>query len=153
MDKSFTALKDIAKIEEELTSNYAGVLALNIGEERLIQVPCTFLYYHKNVFAALQEEDDLLEKVVFETEANFTVLRSEKIKHRKDQNQKASYKIVSVSLNGILKRPEDSKITDEIKDLFALKYTGIERKEEDLIPVRFVMLDTLEIKALEEVGG
>jgi hypothetical protein len=150
MNKSFTVVKEIKTIEEELNSLYAGVLAINTQKERLIQIPCTFLYHHKNVIAALQKDDDLYEKIIFDTEASFTIIR-EKINKKPDAG--IHYKITSVTLNGMLKRPEEIKISDEIKELYSLKYSGTKDIDEDSLPVQFLMLDTVEIKALQEVGG
>jgi hypothetical protein len=153
MEKNITILRDITRIEEELTAQYAGVLVFLTNQERLIQMPCTFLYYHKNVYAAMQPDDDLLEKIVYDTNVSFTVLKSEKVNKHKSQNQKTYYKVISVTLNGILKRPEDFKINDEIRELYSLKYSGSKLNEEETLPVHFLMLDTVEIKAFEEAGG
>jgi hypothetical protein len=153
MEKNLTIIRDITKIEEELYAHYAGVLAILTNTERLIQIPCTFLYYHKNVYAAMQVEDDLLEKIAYDTNVSFTVLRSEKVDQNKEAEQKSYFKVTSVTLNGILKRPEDFKINDEIKTLYSIKYSGNKLNEEDVLPVHFLMLDTVEIKAFEEAGG
>jgi hypothetical protein len=153
MNKSFTILKDITAIEEELASQNAGVLALMASEDKIMQLPCTFLYYHKNIYAALQPDEDLLESLIFDSNVSFTTVRSEKVKASKNSENSNFYKLISVTLNGILRRPEDVKISDEIKSLYSLKYTGKERSEEDEFPVVFLMLDTVEIKASEEAGG
>jgi nitroimidazol reductase NimA-like FMN-containing flavoprotein (pyridoxamine 5'-phosphate oxidase superfamily) len=153
MEKSFNTIKDINKIEEELKSQYAGVLALNTNEERLIQVPCTFLYYHKNIFAALEQNDDLIEKLVYDHQVSFTVLRNELNDKQNERETKSTYKIFSVVLYGNIKRPEDIKISDEIKELYNSKYSNEKLSDDNDLPVHFVMLDTVEIKACEEVGG
>jgi hypothetical protein len=151
MNKAVTQIREINKIEDELNSAYAGVLSFNTTEEKLVQISCTFLYYHKNIYAVLNETDDIKEKIIFDVSAGFTVLRSEKGKNSKGSVY--SYKVVSVGLTGILKRPEEVKITDEIKDFYYQKYSAQKPLSDEEESITFLMLDTSEIKAFEEVGG
>jgi hypothetical protein len=151
MNKAVTQIREINKIEDELNSAYAGVLSFNTTEEKLVQISCTFLYYHKNIYAVLNETDDIKEKIIFDVSAGFTVLRSEKGKNGKGSFY--SYKMISVGLTGILKRPEEVKITDEIKDLYYQKYSAQKPLSDEEESITFLMLDTSEIKAFEEVGG
>jgi hypothetical protein len=153
MEKSFNALKDINVIEDELSKGYAGVLALLTDEEKLLQVPCTYLYYHKNIYAALEQDDDLFEKIIYDHPVSFTVLRSERTDKHKKADPKTFYKVISVVLYGNLKRPEDIKVSNEIKELYNSKYSSQKLNEEETLPAYFLMVDTVEIKACEEVGG
>jgi hypothetical protein len=153
MNQIVTPIRDITKIEELLTSAYAGVFAFHSNKEQLIQIPCTFLYYHKNVYVALHETEDILEKIVYESNVSFSVLHSEKPRALKSDEFKHVYKIFSTTLTCILKRAEEVKITEEIKNLYHLKYTGKQKNDEEEQEIFFLMLDTVEIKAFEEVGG
>ena len=50
MKRIITQIKNIERIEKELNNNYAGVIALQLGEERFVQIPTPYLYKDKNVF-------------------------------------------------------------------------------------------------------
>lgn len=151
MNKTVVQIREINKIEKELASAYAGVLAMHSPDNEIVQIPCTFLYYHKNIYAALRTDDDLIEKITYDNDVSFTVTRSESIKSKKKHENHYITRIVSVTLSGFLKRPEEVKTSEVVIDLYCIKYSGKKDDVENPDKSFFLMLDTSEMRAFEEV--
>lgn len=151
MNRTVIQIREINKIEKELTDSSAGVLAVHTLNNEMVQLPGAFLYHNKNIYVTLRENDDLFEEIDYESEVSFAVLRVDSSKSRRKKGVQLKMKITAVTLNGYLKRPEDVVVTKEIKDLFNVKYTGRKYSENAENKLVYLMLDTSEIKAFEEV--
>lgn len=151
MNKTVTLIREMNKIEKELASARAGVLAIHTRDNEMVQLPGPFLYHNKNIFITLHEEDDLLEKLDYDSEASFAVIRVDEAKSKKKSEVKKVFKIVYITLNGHLKKSEDVKVFQILKDLFIDKYSAKKLTENQKVDQVFLMLDTSEIKAIEEV--
>jgi hypothetical protein len=152
MKKVINKIREISKIEDELASSGAGVLAFHSSGEKIVQISTTFLYHHKNIYAVIEDSEDIFDSIIYDINASFTVLKSEKINSKNSSEYKPYYRIFSASLSGILKKPEETKVTDEIRELYSIKYSGVKPGVDEENQVHFLMLDTVEISAFEEIG-
>lgn len=154
MNRIIKQVRDLDVIEKELDSIDAGVLAVQCEDEALLQLPTTFLYKDKNLYIFF-EEDETYDSIIFNTGVSFTILKEEKLRKSKKTGYTPTYKYFSISISGIIKKVEDLKIIEELKKAYAKKYSGKkEGAELDFTTINKVtMIDSEEIKAIEESGG
>ncbi|HKI78515.1 MAG TPA: hypothetical protein VKA26_08245 [Ignavibacteriaceae bacterium] len=155
MNKSVKQLLEIDDIEKELFECKAGVLAIHNKDDKLNQFPVTFIYKDKNIYFFFEEDDELFESIQVNSIGIFTFLKEEKIRKSKKAGFIPSYKILSVTIFGILKKVEDVKLLDKLRQGFARKYSAKEAGSELDFSIldKALMIDTEEIKAIEEIGG
>lgn len=155
MKRESTQIRDLELMESELASTKAGILAVHCVDDKIVQLPMTFCYKDKNIFLFFEDDNDLFESIQFNTNVTFTIIKDRKVRSSKKSEFKANYKFLSISISGIIKKIEDSKLTEDLKNFYAEKYSGNKIiKEPDFSSInRVVLIDTEEIKAFEETGG
>ncbi len=149
MKKKITQIRDINKIEQYLIPAKAGVLTFNSKDEILVQFITPFLYLDKNIFISLENNDELLENIIFDSFAGFVI-----IKELKTAKTSENYNIIHASVSGLIKKIDEQKVLDEVNLLIKKKY-GINTSdsEEDTAKPIIIMIDSEEIQAAEESGG
>jgi nitroimidazol reductase NimA-like FMN-containing flavoprotein (pyridoxamine 5'-phosphate oxidase superfamily) len=153
MKKIVTQIRDIHHIEKELQTNPAGVLALNVKDDEIVQIATTFLYQDKNVYFFLDDKDDLLENLKYETPVSFIIVKNEKTKKNSKQDFTPVYNILSISIAGQLKKVDDEKLFDSLRKNYLKKYSSkVDEKEKPRLN-NVIFIDTEEIQAFEETGG
>jgi nitroimidazol reductase NimA-like FMN-containing flavoprotein (pyridoxamine 5'-phosphate oxidase superfamily) len=153
MKKIVTQIRDIHHIEKELQTNPAGVLALNVKDDEIVQIATTFLYQDKNVYFFLDDKDDLLENLKYETPVSFIIVKNEKTKKNSKQDFTPVYNILSISVAGQLKKVDDEKLFDSLRKNYLKKYSSkVDEKEKPRLN-NVIFIDTEEIQAFEETGG
>lgn len=154
MHKVIKQIRDLEIIEEELTTNPAGVLALMINDESVTQIATTFLYLDKNIYIFFEGEDEIFDKIQFENGVTFTVLKYGKLKKRKDIEFEPTYDLFSISVSGTIKKIDEQKLLEELQQNYIKKYKKNIDDEIDLSSLaRAVIVDSEEIQAFEETGG
>jgi len=154
MHKIVNQIRDLELIEKELSSNPVGVLAIMIDSEKVAQIATTFIYQDKNVFIFLESDNELYDKIQFDTNVTFTILKYGKLKRTKDMEFEPTYNLFSISISGIIKKIDEVKLFEELQKKYITKYKKVAGGEVDLsILHRVVIIDSEEIQAFEETGG
>jgi nitroimidazol reductase NimA-like FMN-containing flavoprotein (pyridoxamine 5'-phosphate oxidase superfamily) len=155
MKRIVNQIRDLELIEKELNSSITGVLALGVNEDKIAQIATTYLYLDKNIYIFFKEEDELFENIKFQSEVSFSILKTEKVKKSPKVDFTPRYHIFSITILGLIKKLDDQKTIDDIRQNYLKKYSS---KEEELTktPARLskvVLIDSREIQAIEEIGG
>ncbi|MFO7447479.1 MAG: pyridoxamine 5'-phosphate oxidase family protein [Ignavibacteriaceae bacterium] len=152
MQKNIKQIRDLHIIEKELNACPAGILALYIDDDKIVQVATTFLYQDKNIYFFLDDTSELYQSIHFNATTSFAIVKNDKIK--KNQKNEHAYKSLSITIAGHIKRIDEQKIIDEIKQQYLNKYAGEnENTNIEAVTGNIVMIDTQEIQAVEESGG
>lgn len=152
MKKQVTQIRDIAEIEKQLTQAQSGVLCIHLANEKLMQIACNFIYLDKNIYTYLDSTEENFEYVKYGSAGTFSVSSTEKIN---DKSKEFTYRLSFITINGEIRDVDDSKLREQITELYRLKYSrsvepnGYEVSE-NLKPI---ILDTNEIKSLIEEGN
>lgn len=151
MKKQITQIRDIEQIEKQISKADSGILCIHLSNEKLFQLACNFVYLDKNIYAYLDNTDENYEHVKYGALGSFSVSNSEKLN---DKSSGFTYKLSSITINGEIKDVDDSKIADQICELYRQKYSSSIRHEKYLISenLKLVILDSNEIKAIIEEG-
>lgn len=154
MRKTVSQIRDIVHIEEELAENISGVLALNVKDEKLIQLATTFLYQDKNIYFFFDSKTELLEDILFETKASFVIIKNEKVKKNNKLDFNPAYNFSSISVSGLIKKVDDDKLLSTLRKNYLKKYSS-KTEDKDRSPriSNVIFIDTEEIQASEETGG
>jgi len=151
MHRKISYIRDLETIEKELNSSSGGILAFNIDGERAMQYTTTFLYLDKNIYFFLDKDDEVYEKINFNSSVSFTILKDERLK--KNRTKEDSYYLFSASVIGSIKIVDEKKTIDDIKEKYLSKYTlNKETESKTSQPRELVMIDSEEIQAAEEEG-
>jgi nitroimidazol reductase NimA-like FMN-containing flavoprotein (pyridoxamine 5'-phosphate oxidase superfamily) len=154
MKKIITQIRDIQHIESELRASTVGVLALYIKDEEIVQLATTFLYQDKNIYFFIENNDDIFGNLKYETSVNFTVVKNENLNKNSKQDFTPVYKILSISVAGLIKKVDDDKLLDTLKESYLKKYSLYETIDEMPSKInKVIFIDTEEIQAFEEMGG
>ena len=154
MHRIVKQIRDIELIEKELTANPAGVLALSIDSEKFTQVATTFLYQDKNIYIFFGADDELYESIHFDARATFTAIKYGKAKKTRQMNFEPLYNLFSISVKGIIKKVEEPKIIEDLKQAYFSKYKkSYDENSYKVLSRNVVLIDSEEIQALEEIGG
>jgi len=155
MQKQIKQIRDLEVIEKELNSHTAGILAVLTDEDKLIQHPTNYLYVDKNIYLFFNDEDELFNSIKFDHIASFAIIRSGEFKKDSKSNNPSIYQFFAITISGMLRKVEDSKLTEEIKKYYIKKYSEQTARGEIEFSgtERIVIIDTEEIQAVEEVGG
>lgn len=155
MKRIIKQVRNIDKIEKELVDNYAGVIALNLTDERFEQLSMPFLYKDKNIFLFFSHDDELYEDIQFDSYVSFTILRIVKGRRTKKKDFVPSYHFCATKISGSIRKIEDSRTIEELKIAYAKKYsTKANKNELNFTAIeKIVVIDTEEINAIEEIGG
>ena len=151
MKKQTTQIRDIEEIEKHLIKATSGVLCIHLANEKLMQFACNFVYLDKNIYIYLDSTDENYEHVKYGSAGVFSVSSSEKLTGKLKE---FTYILSYITINGEIKEVDDSKLKDQIAELYRLKYSpSIKADDYEIIEnLRPVILDTNEIKALIEEG-
>jgi len=155
MRKIVNQIRNLDLIEKELNSNMIGVLALNVDEDKVVQITTTYIYLDKNIYIFFGEKDELYNSIKFRTDVNFTILKTEKTKKTPKADFTPTYHIFSISISGLLKEVDDQKTKDDLRKNYLEKYSS-RQEERERNPAklsRVVLIDSREIQAIEEIGG
>jgi hypothetical protein len=143
-------IRQLDIIEKELDSINSGVIALPL-EEDFAQIATNFVYHDKNIYLFIQDKE-LYEDLKFGSSAKFTAIKDSSFdKKSKGEN---IYRLFYISVNGILKKVEEKKLRDNIKQGFVQKYSGqlIESEGKSKSFSKLVIIDSEELIATEETG-
>lgn len=150
MTKIINQIRDIETIENELKNAIAGVLSFLVSDEKVVQMPTTFIYLDKNVYVFFDEDSELFDEIGQNTVMNFSIVKTEKGKKNPDLNFVPVYKFISVKLIGMNKKIDEAKIIDDLNKAYTAKYLKNEMQDKY---TKILMIDTEEIQATEEIGG
>ena len=155
MKRIITQIKNIERIEKELNNNYAGVIALQLGEERFVQIPTPYLYKDKNVFLFFTHNDEIYDQIQFDSNVAFTIVRDIEINKKRKNDHTASYHFCATKISGIVRKVDDMKFVEELKKSYVDKYSAkTDKRNLDFKVIdKVVVIDTEEINSIEEIGG
>ncbi len=151
MKKNKRQIRDIELIEKELHNTHVGVLAL-YEDEKVLQIPTTFLYLDKNIYIFLEDEE-IYDTLHFDSQASFALIKNDKPRKNSKQENRSTYHALSITITGNLRKVDEQKL-DEIKSGFLKKYSN-NGDESEIIDLndKAVIIDSEEIQAFEETGG
>ena len=151
MKKETTQIRDIKEIEKQLIQAPSGVLCIHLANEKLMQFACNFVYLDKNIYTYLDSTDENYEHIKYGSAGSFSVSSSEKLAGK---SKEFTYKLACITINGEIKEVDDSKLKDQIVELYRLKYSpSIKADEYEVMEnLKPAILDTNEIKAVIEEG-
>jgi nitroimidazol reductase NimA-like FMN-containing flavoprotein (pyridoxamine 5'-phosphate oxidase superfamily) len=150
MSKIVNQIRNMEIIEAELKNAVAGLLSFSVSEDKIAQIPSTFIYLDKNIYLFFEEESELYDSLEINSLLSFSVIKSEKGKKSAELNFTPVYRFISVKLVGLTKKIDDLKLIDELNKALAAKYY---KNEPELKYKNIIMIDTEEIQASEEIGG
>lgn len=151
MKKQIKQIRDIEQIENQISKADSGILCIHLSNEKLFQLACNFVYLDKNIYAYLDNTDENYEHVKYGALGSFSVSIFEKLN---DKSSGFTYKLSSITINGEIKDVDDSKIADQICEIYRQKYSSSISHEKYLISenLKLIILDSNEIKAIIEEG-
>jgi general stress protein 26 len=155
MRKSISQIRDLQFIENELETSPAGILAIYLENDKVIQLTTTFLYMDKNIYFFFTEKDEIFDSIKLENDVSFTTVRNEKTRKNKD-GFIPTYHVFSISISGSIKVVDDKKVIDDLCKRYVKKYSaeGDEESASNFIRHNWILfIDTKEIQAFEESGG
>ncbi len=154
MNKIVSLIRDLDIIEKELADNPVGVLVLMVEDDKLVQIATPYLYVDKNVFVFIEDEE-LIENIQFGTSVSFTIVKSSVPRKSSKLNFTPTYRFLSVSVLGIIKKVEEQKTVDELKQIYTERYSDNSGSDLFEFPekAKLLIIDSEEIKAFEEIGG
>lgn len=151
MKKQVTLIRDIEEIEKQLAQAASGVLCIHLANEKLLQFACNFVYLDKNIYTYLDSTDENFEHIKYGSSGSFSVSSSEKLSGKLTE---FSYILSYITINGEIKEIDDTKLADQVKELYRNKYSPSIKAENYKVSeiLKPIILDTNEIKALVEEG-
>lgn len=155
MHRIVNQIRDLTLIENQLHNSSVGILALYAEDEKTIQFPTTFIYRDKNIFIFFKEDDELYELLKYNSSASFTVIKDEKNKKGRKLDFVPSYVIFSITINGLVRKVDDEKLIQTLRQEYLRKYCKGSEVTEKMIPflANAIIMDSDEIHAQEEIGG
>ncbi len=143
---SVIQIREIGIIENELKNNYLGVLSFSIEEDKINQVPVTYLYLDKNIYILLKDDDERIGNIKYGTPVFFTVIKNETPKVAAKLS--LLYKSIVITISGSIKIVDELKTIEEIRKGYKVKYNY-----KNIIELtKICMIDTQEFKAFEYSG-
>jgi len=145
-------IRNLEVIEKELNTVQYGVLAFPVAEE-FEQLAVNFVYHDKNIFVFIQDRE-LFKNIRFGATAKFTAVRSCDENKKENESAENIYKLFYISVTGIVKKVEEKKLKNIIKQNFIQKYSGrlIEADSRSKSFGKLIIIDSEELLATEEVG-
>lgn len=155
MKSTILQIRDIEKIEKELSANKVGLLGFVDKEETLNQLVYPYLYANKNIYIFFEESDEVYSNFIFEGPVKFTIYKAENQKKNNLQENQLFYKFFQITFRGNLRQESEKKLIDELYKQYLQKYNFNESKlsEGYLDNLKLVFLDTEEIDATEVTGA
>ena len=149
MKKQTISIKDLSIIENQLLQSKAGVIAFGDEDDEVRQAVVNYVYKDKNIFFAISEREELLEKIQFNSRVCFTVFKTVEPPNAGNKNSHTTF---SVSLFGIIKEVDEEKLLNEFVQDYTKKYfkdsSGNQNKS--YTEGKVIMIDSEEIQAIEE---
>jgi nitroimidazol reductase NimA-like FMN-containing flavoprotein (pyridoxamine 5'-phosphate oxidase superfamily) len=143
---SVLPIKEIRIIENELKNNYLGVLSYSVDEDKINQVPVTYLYLDKNIYLLLKEDDERVGAIKYGAPVFFTIVKNEPPKVAIKLS--LLYKSSVITISGSIKIVDEPKTIEEIRTGYKAKYNYQNISE----LTKISMIDTQEFKAFEYLG-
>jgi nitroimidazol reductase NimA-like FMN-containing flavoprotein (pyridoxamine 5'-phosphate oxidase superfamily) len=143
---SVLKIRDIGVIENELKNNYLGVLSYSIEEDKINQVPVTYLYLDKNIYILFKEDDERIGTIKYGAPVFFTIIKNESSKAVNKLS--LLYKSSVITISGSIKIVDEQKTIEEIRNGYKIKYNYDNITE----LTKISMIDTQEFKAVEYSG-
>lgn len=149
MKKNFIAIRDISEIEKELEKSIAGVLTLRLNKGRNYQIATNFVYLDKNIFVALNRDDENFVNIKFNHFGQFIVYNS-----IIEKNEGYNYQVSYISIIGEFREVDDPKQIEQVKEKFYQKFSPDSDYSDYLIPANLCLciLDSKEIQFITEQG-
>lgn len=149
MRKIFIVNRDINEIEKELNNSFAGVLTLRLRSGRNYQIATNFIYLDKNIFIALNKEDEKFESIKFNHYGQFLVYNA-----HFENDSDYCYQIKYISIIGEFRELDDPKLIEQVKEKFQQKFSKDAKETEYIIPsnLKLCILDSKEIQFIIEFG-
>lgn len=149
MKKNFTIIRDIDEIEKELEKSLAGALALKLKEGGYYQIATNFVYLDKNIFVALNKEDEKFHNIKFDSIAHFITYNS-----YLENNSDYNYQIKYISIIGEFREVTDTKQIEIVMESFFNKFSKDVEITDYPMPSNLLlcMLDSKEIQFVVESG-
>ena len=150
MKKQITQVRDIAEIEKQLLKAQSGILCIHLSNEKLMQFACNFVYLDKNIYTYLDSTDENFEYVKYGSAGTFSISSNETNVNSKE----FTYRLSFITINGEIKDIDDTKLREQITELYRLKYSAKINASDYILNdnLKPIILDTNEIKALIEEG-
>ncbi len=151
MKKQTTLIRDINEIEKLIKDASTGVICIHLSNDKLMQFACNFVYLDKNIYTFLDNSDENFVYVKYGSAGSLTVFNNEKVNSK---TKDITYKLSYITINGEIKEVDDTKLIDQITELYRLKYSPFIKAENYKVSENFkpVILDTKEIKSVVEEG-
>ncbi len=154
MHKVVTPIKNLETIEKELIESQVGVAGLLLTNEKMVQLATPFLYQDKNIYVFFNSENELYDKIHFDLDASFTILKAGKAKKAKGMKYEPTYNFLSISIRGKIKSINDQKQLDDLRQGYLKKYKKTLEGNFDFSALHnVVIIDSEEIQAFDETGG
>ena len=155
MQRNINQIRELELIESELHNSSVGVLAFNVDDENIIQLPTTFLYRDKNIYIFFKNEDEVYESIKYNSNASFTVIKQLKPKKDKTIDFMPTYHVVSIILNGVVRKVDEEKSLVNLRQEYLNKYSKKILTSKKTVPelANAIIMDSDEIHAQEEIGG
>lgn len=149
MRKNFIVNRDINEIENELNNSLAGVLTLRLKGGGNYQIATNFIYLDKNIFIALNKEDEKFESIKFNHYGQFLVYNT-----HFENDSDYSYQIKYISIVGEFRELDDPKQIEQVKEKFRQKFSKDTNESDYIIPSNLLLciLDSKEIQFIIEYG-
>lgn len=149
MKKNFIINRDIIEIEKELENSIAGVLTLRLTKGRNYQIATNFVYLDKNIFVALNKDDENFANIKFNHHGQFIVYNSDNKK-----TDAFNYEVKFISIIGEFREIDDPKQIEIVKEKFFQKFSADSELSDYQIPANLCLciLDSKEIQFIIEQG-
>jgi nitroimidazol reductase NimA-like FMN-containing flavoprotein (pyridoxamine 5'-phosphate oxidase superfamily) len=148
MRKNFLVIRDIGEIEKELNEAIAGVLTLRLKGGGNYQIATNFVYLDKNIFVALNKEDEKFENIKLNHYGQFLIYNA-----TITNNSEFNYRVKYISIIGEFREIDDQKLIESVKEKFAEKFLN-NNSADYVIPSNLILciLDSKEIQFIIEEG-
>lgn len=155
MKRKVNQVRDLAIIEKELETAEVGALAFSDVKEKVVQFVTPFIYVDKNIYVYLDGTDEIYEKMVFENSVSFTIFKNNSRTEDPDLEFPPSYRFLQITVNGTVKKIEETKTIEEIHKIYLQKYPVKANNEENSLysGEKLIIVDTEEIQASENYGS
>ena len=151
MKQKVNQIRDLALIEKVLNKSKVGILAYRDDKGKINQAVTPFVYVDKNIFL-FYEKDENSDRIIFNSNVNFSVLKEEKISRENVLDFEPAYRFLQIWCDGIIKYIDDSKIKDAVIEAYFNKYNIKPEKEKKNLEKLFI-IDTEQLQAAELFGS
>jgi hypothetical protein len=151
MKQKVNQIRDLAIIEKTLNKSKVGILAYRDDKGKINQAVTPFVYVDKNIFL-FYDKDENFDRIMFNSNVNFSVLKEEKISKENVLDFEPAYRFLQIWCDGIIKNIDDSKIKDDVIEAYLDKYNLKPEEMEKNFEILF-FIDTEQLQAAEMFGS